>query len=63
MTSEVFAWTASSNNDAFLAGRLSLAMNAISIARSAEQRNLRFNRTSGSCRSPTSQARAWASST
>ena len=26
MTSEVFAWTASSNNDAFLAGRLSLAM-------------------------------------
>ena len=44
MTSEVFAWTASSNNDAFLAGRLSLAMNAISIARSAEQRNLRFNR-------------------
>ena len=44
MTSEVFAWTASSNNDAFLAGRLSLALNAISIARSAEQRNLRFNR-------------------
>ena len=44
MTSEVFAWTASSNNDAFLAGRLSLAMNAISIARSSELRNLRFNR-------------------
>jgi multiple sugar transport system substrate-binding protein len=44
MTSEVFAWTAASNNDAFLAGRLSLALNAISIARSAEQRNLRFNR-------------------
>jgi multiple sugar transport system substrate-binding protein len=33
---EVFAWTASSNNQAFLAGRLSLAVNAISIARSAE---------------------------
>jgi multiple sugar transport system substrate-binding protein len=44
MTSEVFAWTASSNNDAFLAGRLSLALNAISIARSAELRNVRFNR-------------------
>ena len=33
---EVFAWTAASNNQAFLAGRLSLALNAISIARSAE---------------------------
>jgi multiple sugar transport system substrate-binding protein len=47
MTSEVFAWTASSNNDAFLAGRLSLALNAISIARSAELRNLPFNRNIG----------------
>jgi multiple sugar transport system substrate-binding protein len=44
MTSEVFAWTAASNNDAFLAGRLSMALNAVSIARSAELRNLRFNR-------------------
>ena len=44
MTSEVFAWTAASNNDAFLAGRLSMAMNAISIARSGELRNVRFNR-------------------
>lgn len=33
---EIFAWTAASNNQAFLAGRLSLAVNAISIARSAE---------------------------
>ena len=33
---EVFAWTAASNNQGFLAGRLSLAVNAISIARSAE---------------------------
>src|SRR5919204_123652 len=33
---EVFAWTAASNNQSFLAGRLSLAVNAISIARSAE---------------------------
>jgi multiple sugar transport system substrate-binding protein len=47
MTSEVFAWTASSNNDAFLAGRLSLALNAISIARSAELRNVPFNRNIG----------------
>ena len=47
MTSEVFAWTAASNNDAFLAGRLSLALNAISIARSAELRNLSFNQDIG----------------
>ncbi len=36
MSDEVFAWTIASNNQAFLAGRLSLAVNAISIARSAE---------------------------
>jgi multiple sugar transport system substrate-binding protein len=36
MSDEVFAWTAASNNQAFLAGRLSLTVNAISIARSAE---------------------------
>jgi multiple sugar transport system substrate-binding protein len=36
MTDEVFAWNASSNNNAFLAGRLSVALNAISIVRSAE---------------------------
>ena len=40
MTDEVFAWTAASNNDAFLAGRLSVALNAISIPRVAELRNL-----------------------
>jgi multiple sugar transport system substrate-binding protein len=33
---EVFAWTAASNNQGFLAGRLSMTLNAISIARSAE---------------------------
>jgi multiple sugar transport system substrate-binding protein len=42
MSDEVFAWTTSSNNDAFLAGRLSLAVNAISIRRTAEDRNLPF---------------------
>ena len=36
-TNEVFAWTPASNNQAFLAGQLSIALNAISIARSAEQ--------------------------
>ena len=36
MSDEVFAWTAASNNQAFLAGRLSAALNAISIVRSAE---------------------------
>jgi multiple sugar transport system substrate-binding protein len=36
MTPEVFAWTAASNNQAYVAGRLSLALNAISIARTLE---------------------------
>ena len=36
MSDEVFAWTASSNNQGFLAGRLSLVENAISVARTAE---------------------------
>jgi multiple sugar transport system substrate-binding protein len=36
MSDEVFAWNAASNNNAFVAGRLSMALNAISIARTAE---------------------------
>ncbi|MBO8140663.1 MAG: twin-arginine translocation signal domain-containing protein [Firmicutes bacterium] len=32
----VFAWTAASNNEEFLAGRLSMAANAISISRTAQ---------------------------
>ncbi len=36
MSNEIFAWTAASNNQAFVAGRLSMALNAISIARTAE---------------------------
>jgi multiple sugar transport system substrate-binding protein len=39
MSNEVFAWTAASNNQAMVAGRLSLAMNAISITRTAELTN------------------------
>jgi len=39
LTNEVFAWTASSNNQGYLSGRLSLALNAISISRSAEDQN------------------------
>jgi multiple sugar transport system substrate-binding protein len=39
MTNEIFAWTASSNNTGMLAGHLSMAMNAISITRSAELSN------------------------
>jgi multiple sugar transport system substrate-binding protein len=39
MSNEIFAWTASSNNQAMVAGRLSLAMNAISITRTAELSN------------------------
>ena len=33
----VFAWTAASNNEEFLAGRISVAMNAISISRTAHR--------------------------
>ena len=36
MSDEVFAWTAASNNQAFVAGRLAVALNAISIVRTAE---------------------------
>ena len=36
MSDEVFAWNAASNNNAFVAGRLSVALNAISIVRTAE---------------------------
>ncbi len=39
MTNEVFAWSAASNNQGYLSGRLGLAVNAISIARSAEDAN------------------------
>jgi multiple sugar transport system substrate-binding protein len=39
MISDVFAWQPSSNNNAFLAGRISLAFNAISILRTAELQN------------------------
>jgi multiple sugar transport system substrate-binding protein len=47
MTNEIFAWTAASNNQAFLAGRLSAAMNAISITRSAEGLNDELQRNIG----------------
>ena len=39
MSNEIFAWTASSNNQAMVAGRLSMALNAISITRTAELQN------------------------
>jgi len=39
MTSDVFAWVPASNNNAMLAGRISLAFNAISILRTAELQN------------------------
>ncbi len=41
MTDEVFAWTAASNNQAFVGGRLSVALNAISICRTAELQDQR----------------------
>ncbi len=39
MTAEVYTWDASSNNRAMLAGKASLALNAISITRTAEKEN------------------------
>jgi len=39
MTPEVFTWDAASNNRAMIAGRISLALNAISITRTAEKDN------------------------
>jgi multiple sugar transport system substrate-binding protein len=39
MVSDVFAWVPASNNNAMLAGRISLAFNAISILRTAENQN------------------------
>jgi multiple sugar transport system substrate-binding protein len=41
MTPEVFTWDAASNNRAMLAGRLSVALNAISITRTAEKDNIK----------------------
>jgi multiple sugar transport system substrate-binding protein len=39
MTPEVFTWDASSNNRAMIAGSISLALNAISITRTAEKQD------------------------
>ncbi len=39
MTPEVFTWDASSNNRAMIAGKISLALNAISITRTAEKQD------------------------
>jgi multiple sugar transport system substrate-binding protein len=39
MTPEVFTWDASSNNRAMIAGTISLALNAISITRTAEKQD------------------------
>ena len=39
MTDEVFSWDPSSNNRAMLAGKISVALNAISITRTAEKEN------------------------
>ena len=52
MTNEVFAWTAASNNTSYVAGRLSMALNAISIARTLEgSRLLALGPARGSLRS------------
>ena len=45
MSNQIFAWSAASNNQAFLAGNLSMALNASSITRSAELSNRNSERT------------------
>jgi multiple sugar transport system substrate-binding protein len=40
MSPEVFSWDASSNNRAMLAGRASVVLNAISVTREAENKNM-----------------------
>ncbi|OLE19478.1 MAG: hypothetical protein AUG88_00795 [Actinobacteria bacterium 13_1_20CM_4_68_12] len=40
MTNEVFAWTAASNNQGYLSGRLSLAVNAMTIWKFSKQKTL-----------------------
>jgi multiple sugar transport system substrate-binding protein len=40
MTSEVMAWDASSNNRTMLAGKISLCLNAISVTREGENKNI-----------------------
>ena len=62
MSNEIFAWTASSNNQAMVAGRLSMAMNAISITRTAELTNPDWSRRSSCCRSRRARTAASASS-
>ncbi|HXH83860.1 MAG TPA: substrate-binding domain-containing protein [Candidatus Tectomicrobia bacterium] len=44
MTPEVFTWDASSNNRAMIADKISLALNAISITRTAEKDNPEISR-------------------
>ncbi len=44
MTPEVFTWDASSNNRAMIAGKISLALNAISITRTAEKQDPEISR-------------------
>lgn len=51
-TDEVFTWDPSSNNRAMLAGKLSYVANAISITRSAEKDNPKYNPLIMLCRTP-----------
>ncbi len=44
MTDEVFSWDASSNNRAMIAGKISVALNAISITREAEKKDPEISR-------------------
>jgi multiple sugar transport system substrate-binding protein len=52
MSPEVFAWDASSNNRAMLAGTVSLVLNAISVTREAENKQMDIHKRIGLAKAP-----------
>jgi multiple sugar transport system substrate-binding protein len=57
MTDEVFSWDPSSNNRAMLAGKISVALNAISITRVAEKENPEISKKIYICKATKGPAR------
>jgi multiple sugar transport system substrate-binding protein len=51
-TPEVFTWTPPSNNQTFLAGKVSYVANAISISRQSERENMPIDKNIGICKAP-----------
>ena len=63
MTPEVLAWDASTNNRAMLAGKISVALNAISITRTAENDKMPISDKIMMTKAAKGPSVAWASST